>query len=227
MNLTRLRADIQDIAFQISGYDTRSWSWYYANQRQFAELPLLTIESLPRYLDCLFHSDVTHRLWSREGYRPAQMMRQLADACSDQVVTSLRDLWDESRDVEGRIDRFKYYMESAMTELRSQQPLIQDSYHHQDNSIISYYLSIAHPPSYAFYQPALHRLFIERYHAKSIPPGEHPTAYQKLVAILHRFFIESKDIEPWYSSQGFYRIGSPPRQSTVQLLTQYLSSPCW
>ncbi|MDX1408887.1 MAG: hypothetical protein R3330_12155, partial [Saprospiraceae bacterium] len=67
------------------------------------------------------------------------------------AATAFNDLFDESRSIDGRLDRFLYYAEELLRIYRSSDPDARLSAHFQDWPVISLYLSGMYPDMYTLY----------------------------------------------------------------------------
>lgn len=96
-------------------------------------------------------SEVTRRWWSRTGYAPREAMRVLIAHHPDFAAEAFKDLFDESRELNGRLDRFVFYADELLRIYRAAHPDDALSDHHQDWSIIALYLAGRYPDRYTLY----------------------------------------------------------------------------
>ena len=96
-------------------------------------------------------SEVTNRLWKRENYRPKEVMSRFIAMEPEYVSQAFRDLFDESKMLEVRLDRFTFYCDELlrMYKRRHREEIVNNHYH--DTAIISLYLTGRYPDTYTLY----------------------------------------------------------------------------
>lgn len=194
MNLDKIRKAISAFGNKLKSSRFSDLDWLYYKQFESAEHRYIAKGEIDNWLDLLFTSDRTNRLWKREELRSSEVMSELATFDPDMVLTAFRELYSEERGLEGRIDRFKFYMEELLERKRRNSATFHESWHHQDNSIISYYLLMQFPEKYSYYTPQIHEKMVNIVGAKPLGESEDPVRYNKMVNTIDRFLREDENL---------------------------------
>ena len=194
MNLTTIRETIGNFSKHLSAQRLCDIDWLYEKQSLLCPYDTLNADNIEGWAQLLFTSDHTQRYWQRPNHRPAELLKALIKFDADMVSTAFRDLFDEQRDLEGRVDRFKFYMEEIIQRIRRNSRSFIESWHHQDNSIISFYLMIQFPNDYIYYTRSLHENAVTKLGAKPLKAEEDFVRYQKMAKTLHQFIIKDEKL---------------------------------
>ena len=108
-------------------------------------------EGNAKRLELAMESEVSRRLWKGVSYDPKEMMLEFFKMEEDYCIQMFRDLFDESRDVVARIDRFQFYSDELLEIYKKNNPNSNVNNHDQDASIISLYLAGEYPDKYCYY----------------------------------------------------------------------------
>jgi len=133
-------------------------------------------------------------MWKNEANRAGELMQMMVEFDADMVATSMKELFEEGRDLEGRLDRFKFYMDELLRRSRRHQT-IKESWHHQDNAILSYYLAMRYPTDYTYYTPENHQLLVDLTGAKPIGQTEDPVRFQKMAKTVSTFLSKNEKLQ--------------------------------
>ena len=140
--------------FDIWNEVERFQSYWYLESRNFKEM---------------FSNSVNDKflLWSRSDYFPIKSMQRYIDI-SDEVVRSIfSDLFNEKREIVGRIDRFMYQCDELQQVDKQNQYTIAPHYH-QDQKAIFSYLCFRYPETYALYNADFFYGFMRKVGAKDL-----------------------------------------------------------
>ncbi len=193
MNLSAIQNAIAVFKSELNKQNLSELDWIYEKQFAAYHSPRISVDNLPTWLDLLFSSERTQRYWKSEEIRSSELMRMMAAFDPDMVSTAFKDLIDESRDLEGRIDRFKFYMDEILARKRRVDKKFIESWHHQHNPVISYYLMMSVPQKYVYYTRARHEQIVSYFGAKPLAEAEDMVRYQKMSGTI--FKILSRDEE--------------------------------
>ena len=189
--------------------------WLYEKQKAAQNYDHLSENNIMEWVDFLFSSDRTQRYWKTETYRPAELMRAMVKADPDMMATSFRELFEENRDLEGRIDRFKFYCDEQLSRMRRNDRSFRESAHHQDNAIISYYLLMRYPETYSYYTRELHEKWVDFLGAKPLDEAEDMPRYQKMMRTIATFMKRDEELVQLLAGR------SHASEAPVPLLTTY------
>lgn len=140
-------------------------------------------EDFAAMYDNALKSDITRRWWKRGTYRPKEMMLLLIRAEEQYARQVFRDLFDETKQVENRADRFVFYCDEMLRIYKRTNPDRIENNHYQDSSIISLYLAGMYPERYTLFPGK------EVFHTALMALGARDTGAQE---DLPRFFKLSK-----------------------------------
>src|SRR5690606_6359721 len=95
----------------------------------------------------------SRRLWVGENFFPKEMMLKFTGLQKEYVRLAFRDLFNESKDISGRMDRFIFYCDELLGEYKSVNPKsIENRHFHDENyHMISLYLAFEFTENYTFY----------------------------------------------------------------------------
>jgi hypothetical protein len=140
-------------------------------------------------------SDVTRRWWKRESYTPKAMMILLMRTEDQLARHAFRDLFDESKTVANRIDRFVFYCDELLRLYKRSHPLSIENHHYQDAAMISLYLSGMYPDRYTLYPgrvPFNHAL--EALGAPGTGMKDDLTRFFKLTSLVFKYLTKDQTI---------------------------------
>lgn len=141
--------------------------------------------------DTSVNNSKTKRFWEA----PKKVMLGFIEHNPGFVKIMFNDLFDESKNLSGRIDRFQFYCENMLEELRS--GIIKAPTDHLHTSeVIYFYLSMKYPEQYAVYH---HQDFVHTLHkieAKDIPVVYDVERFYKVAIIINKYLEENLNINP-------------------------------
>jgi hypothetical protein len=140
-------------------------------------------------------SPVSRRLWSRENYAPKFMMLEFAALQPEMLRIMFRDLFNEVKDIEGRLDRFVFYCNELLQEYKgqNQKPAFNRHFHDDNYQMTSLYLAFRYPDRYAPYDHEAFRAMLRQLGSPDIPETNDPARFFKVARTL--FTMMKKDAE--------------------------------
>lgn len=151
--------------------------------------------------DKALDSKTNRRHYSRQAYNPKAALLEMMDWETDFVRSSFEDLFKEERDLEGRVQRFAFYMKEIFTQFRDSNPKsrLPDHYHDDDYQMASLYLACQYPTKYAPYTTSLLHTTLKKLGAREIPPAADFPRYTKLLTTLRQFIVKDEKIMAQYA----------------------------
>lgn len=143
--------------------------------------------------DLSFQSKMSVRLWKRDGYFPKEIMLDFIDLDKEFARSMFRDLYDESKEIDGRVNRFVFHCKIFLGELKKRKQL-EDAHYHDDLVMPSLYLAFQYPDNYTTYSYGLFRGFMEKLGARKIPQVDDIERYFKVMRIIQKFLIEDDSL---------------------------------
>ena len=169
---------------------------FWESQRNWQEHWDLDAPKLKEMYDVSLANSQTKRLWKREAYEPKRMLLQFLDMEPDFVRSMFKDLFNEEKSIDGRVDRFVFYCDQLLDQYRRAQPLAIDTSHYHDDSygMISLYLAFQYPDRYAPYEAARFLQLLQRLGAGNIPSvGDFPR-HCKLMRTLYQLLAKDEEL---------------------------------
>ncbi|THH41914.1 hypothetical protein [Neolewinella litorea] len=151
--------------------------------------------------DAALDSKTNRRHYRRGGYDPKRSMLAIMEWEPDFVRDAFRDLFSEDRDLEGRIQRFVFYVNELFNRYRDAKPKarIPTHYHDDDYNMASIYLMGQYPATYAPYSTPLLQQVCQKLGAKDVPPAADFPRYTKLLSTLRPFLEKDEELMATYA----------------------------
>lgn len=196
---------------KIKAYLAKFPDWLITEEAQ-AHLPLFETQknwqthfnveakNLAEVYDLALDSKTNRRHYRRGGYDPKRAMLALMRWEPDFVRDAFRDLFSEDRQLEGRIQRFVFYVNELFNRFRDARPKDRTPSHSHDDdyNMVSLYLMGQYPEVYAPYSTALLMLVCARLGAKEVPPAADFPRYSKLLKTLRKFLTDDEAVMAAY-----------------------------
>lgn len=127
--------------------------YLWESQRIFQENWDIAAYDLKSMLDAALQNSQTRRLWNRENYEPKRILLAFSEMQPGFVRSMFEDLFNENKDIEGRVDRFVYYCDELLQLYKETYPhsIENNHFHKDDYQMISAYLAFMFPSSYTIY----------------------------------------------------------------------------
>ncbi|MDQ3017299.1 MAG: hypothetical protein M3R25_11360 [Bacteroidota bacterium] len=189
MKLHLLQQLITSFLSHTSRLESLPWYFPHAIVGQFQEnWSLHESAELSLMYDLSLDSTISQRWWKREQYRPKEIMLKLINIDSELASIAFKDLSNEAAKLDGRLSRFEFYSEELLQMLRRSDRKVNETYHHQDASMISLYLAGMYPDKYTLY-PGLkiYTAFCKAIESPEIPKVDDLVRYQKQAATVYKF----------------------------------------
>lgn len=137
----------------------------------------------------------TKRLWKSDNYTPKKMMNYFIEMNSDFVRSMFKDLFDETKAVADRIDRFVYYCDDLLNEYKKENPLSIDNNHYHDPPMITMYLAFRYPEKYPMYDFLTFQKGMKKLGSAKIPMVDDLERFFKVSQTIWKFM--ERDEEVW------------------------------
>lgn len=177
---------------QSSRADERLHLW--ATQRIFQEHWDIEALDFAAMYDTSLQNPETRRLWKREHYEPKRLMQLFIAMEPEYVRHVFRDLFNEDKDIENRVDRFAFYCEDMLHSYRDKNPLSIENHPYHDAAMISLYLALRYPANYCYYDGPAFTQLMQKLGAASIPQADDLGRYFKTARILFGFLQKNEAV---------------------------------
>ncbi len=138
----------------------------------------------------------TRRLWKADNYDPKGMMLRFIALEPEFVRTMFRDLFNEARDIEGRLDRFRYHCDELLAAWRERNPLAPQNrhFHDDDHRMASLYLALRYPERYAPHDFPTFTAALKALQARNVSPVPDMERFFKVMRTLHTLLAKDPEI---------------------------------
>lgn len=138
----------------------------------------------------------TRRLWKRENYEPKRMMLAFIKIEQETVRHAFRDLFNETKDIEGRVDRFVFYCDELLRLYKEQFPLtVENNHYHADQyQMISLYLAFCYPAQYTLYDHEAFKMLLQNLGSPDIPKAADFGRFCKVMRTLYNLMLKDTDL---------------------------------
>ena len=197
MQVPKLRAAVSRFADWLTTEEAEQYLPVFETQQNWQHHFDPEAPDLAAAYDAALDSKTNRRHYRRGGgYDPKGAMLTLMRWEPDFVRDAFRDLFSEERDLEGRIQRFVFYVNELFNRFRDERPKarIPTHGHDDDYGIISLYLAGQYPTRYAPYSTELLQTVCTELGAKDVPPAADFARYTKLLATLRPFVVEDERV---------------------------------
>ena len=137
MNLQKLNEAIAQYKSFLKSNRRHDPYWKWETLRTFQENWDIDTKDFSGMFDRCLQNSQTRRMWTRENYVPKDMMLKFIETSEDYVRFAFMDLFNEDKDIEGRVDRFVFYCGELLKEYKAKKPLtVENSHFHDDNYVM-------------------------------------------------------------------------------------------
>ena len=196
MNLQKLQGAIEFFKDFLKSNRRFDHIYMYESQKTWRnEWNIENVDLKSTYDQCLQNSE-TRSMWVGENYRPKDMMLRFMSIQKELIRDMFRDLFDETKDVVGRADRFIFHSDILLEEFKNiNRSSIENRHFHDDNyQIISMYLAFEFPEAYAYYQFRDFREFLVRIGSLDIPEINDLNRFFKVMRTVYKFMEKDEEL---------------------------------
>ncbi len=196
MQLPKIKNAIEEFSIWINSDEGQEYLPLWETQQNWQLHFRVESKDLAASYDAALDSKTNRRHYRRGGYDPKSSMLAILEWEPDFVRDAFRDLYSEDRDLEGRIQRFVFYINELFNRYRDAKPKarIPTHYHDDDYNMVSLYLMGQYPTKYAPYSTPLLQTVCEKLGAKSVPPAADFPRYTKLLHTLRPFLTADEAV---------------------------------
>ncbi|HFA51283.1 MAG TPA: hypothetical protein ENJ95_19900 [Bacteroidetes bacterium] len=196
MNLQKLNAAIGQYKSFLKSNRRHDPYWKWESLKIFQENWDIETAGFRNMFDRSLQNSQTRRLWKRENYAPKEMMLKFIGMNSEFVRYSFQDLFNEKKDIEGRVDRFVFYCDELLKEYKEKNPLtIENRHFHDDNyEMVSVYLAFRYPDIYAPYNFGIFKDFLKILGSLDVPKINDVGRYFKIMRTVDKFLKKDEEI---------------------------------
>ncbi|MCC6724696.1 MAG: hypothetical protein IT258_09310, partial [Saprospiraceae bacterium] len=142
MNLQKLNDTIAEYANFLRSNPQHDPYMPWESQRVFQENWEVEALDFRTMFDRSLENSRSRRLWKREHYEPKDMMLRFIEMNREFVRQVFQDLFNESKEIEGRIGRFSYHCDELLAAWHEERPgsKLNSHYHNDGYQMVALYL---------------------------------------------------------------------------------------
>ncbi len=139
-------------------------------------------------LERAFYNSETRRLWHTENWYPLKILAAFWKEEPRTVQWMFDDLFNEVKDVEGRIGRFIFGCDTLLRDYKEAHPAtVENNHYHGDYRMIALYLAFRYPEHYAPYDFFVFQKTLQKAGARELPVQNDVGRYFKVLRTLNGF----------------------------------------
>ncbi len=180
MVVTKIQEQITAYKKWLSNQREHPNVWWLESVQHFQTNWQPDTPDLAAMFETCFQNAYSRRLWQADNWRPKEIMRLFFGYQPLTVKAMFDDLFNGTKDVEMRISRFLFGLDSLLSDYKSDHPTtVENNHYHDDYRMIALYLAFRYPDQYAApYDFEVFSTALQRLGARELP----------LVNDLPRFF---------------------------------------
>ncbi len=195
MNLQKIEKYLIQFKRHLKSQQRANFLYKWESLQYFQQNWDMEVENITQMYDQSLQNTQTVRLWKANQYFPKQIMLLFCELQPDYVKFAFTDLFNEEKEITGRMDRFIFYCDELMKAYKEKYPLKIENNHYHHYKIISLYLSFRYPEQYALYDFEVFRHTLINLGSRNIPELNDIERFFKISRTLAKFL--AKDPEIW------------------------------
>lgn len=196
MNLQKLTDAVHRYKQYLISHPQHDPYWKWESLKIFQETWDIEALDFRTMYERSLENSITRRLWNRENYAPKATMLKFIGLNREYVRQVFQDLFDENKEVEGRMDRFIFYCDELLREYKETYPRsIENSHYHDDNyQMISIYLAFRFPDLYCIYDFENFKRLMEMLGSRDVPKVNDAGRFFKVMRTVYNFIKKEEGI---------------------------------
>lgn len=196
MNLQKLNEAVAQYADFLRQHPQHDPYLPWESQRIFQQNWDVEALDLHSVYDRSLENSRSRRLWKRESYEPKEVMLRFCELDREFVRHIFQDLFNEAKDVDGRIGRFVFHCDELLAAWHEAHPASKlNSHYHDDNYwMVSLYLAFRYPAQYVLYDFDGFRRLMELLGSRDVPSVNEIGRYFKVMRTIFTFLKKSEEI---------------------------------
>jgi len=135
----------------------------------------------------------SENLWASQFFYPKRVMLKFIELDQERVRSMFKNLFDEEKEIESRIDRFVFHCDELRDLILKKESQFQNHFH-DGYRMISVYLCFRYPMQYTIYKYTEFKDFMEYVRAKSIPGTNEIDRFYKVMRTLYNILAEDDEL---------------------------------
>ena len=196
MQLKRLQYYVKAYTRFLYRQEAEERLYMWESQAVFQEYWNLNSPDWPTMYDNALQNTTNRRLWKRESFEPKRIMLLFFSMEPEYVIQAFRDLLNEGKSVDSRMDRFVFYCDELLAMYKDRHPhsIENNHYHANDYDMISLYLSFCYPQYYAPYNLERFTSLLKRLGVGNLPKANDPIRFFKVVNTIYKLMQKEEEL---------------------------------
>ncbi len=224
MNLRKIISTIEEFKAALDNKWKYEHLFKWESQKYFQENWNEDVLDFKTMFDNCLQNNTSRRLWIGENYAPKEMMLKFIDLQADFVEYMFRDLFNETKATDNRVDRFLFHCDELLVEYKTANPSSIENSHYHTTETVFLYLALRYPESYGLYDFNIFCKTLEILGAKNIPKVHDVQRYVKTTKTLYKFI--SKDETLLQKHQKRLNVTKHYTKSSLLLVDDYCRYTC-
>ncbi|MFK7808861.1 MAG: hypothetical protein AB8F74_13740 [Saprospiraceae bacterium] len=195
MNLQKLNHFIALYKTHIQKKKPNDFGPHWESMLHFQKSWDVDAPDLAAMYDSSLQNTQTKRIWKREAWEPKEMMIRFAQMQPEFLRKMFKDLFDETKDLNGRISRFKFGLDTLLLEYKERNPRrIDNNHYHDDSEMVHMYLSFRFPEKYCLFHYPEFRKLTELLMLQNPPSPFETDRFFKITKIWRTFLAKDPEV---------------------------------
>lgn len=201
MNLKAILAIIEDYKSYLKSPNSSRELYKWETVAHFQASWNTEAADLAAMYDKALANNDSRRQWKGNDFYPKEMMLKLMQTEPEYVRLALRDLFNNDKEIGGRVDRFIFYCDELLNIYLSKNPKAKENDHYHNHEVVMMYLACRFPSKYTLYNAKAFRAFLEKVNAKSISAGHDLERFVKVTKVVNNFLKKDEEMQALLSKR--------------------------
>lgn len=193
MKVQLIEQNLQEYATYLQSMDSFDQGYLWQVMDGFIENWDIEELDFRQMFDKCFQSDQSLRLWKRENYFPKEMMLQLIDVERETMRSIFKDLLNEDKDLNLRVNRFIHHIDQ-MLQIVQRNDMKASTHFHGDLRFVFAYLAFCYPEKYPLYDGFNFSQFLIKVEARNVPKSHDPNIFKNLMKATRTLLLKDESV---------------------------------
>ena len=193
MKVHLIKENLQEYCTYLKSLKSFDQSYLWEVQDNFIEKWNIEELDFRQMYDLSFQSDQSLRLWKRENYFPKEMMLKLIDIDRETMRSIFKDLLNEDKDLNLRVNRFIHHIDQ-MLQMLQRKDMKASTHFHGDLRIVFAYLAFCYPDKYPLYDGFNFSQYLIKVEARNVPKSHDPNIFKNLMKATRTIMQKDEDL---------------------------------
>lgn len=201
MNLKKILSLIENYKKYLQSRQAEEELYKWESLKNFNENWNTEAEDLAGMYDRSFQNSSSRRQWKGNDFYPKEMMLKLIAAEPEYIRLALRDLFNDNKEIGGRVNRFMFYCDEVLNIYKTKNPKAKENNHYHTHEIVMMYLAFRFPEKYTLYNAAAFVHFLQSVDAKNISASHDLERFTKITKTINIFLKKDGEVQELLSKR--------------------------